>query len=443
MKRFIVTTAVNQTRVHPGFWSALLHAREHLNAELIVVGAVYKNPTVRGKRGEGDDVYAPELIPFLTRKRRVLGKNLTLFADIPVQPTAGNPTSGMEVFCKDTSAIIGHVKRAMTVVPAVSHPRVLWTTGACTKPSYSKSRAGARAREHHVLGALIIEVTGKTFFVRNVTANKDGSFTDLDATFTPSGVRQAAPALSVTAGDIHVGQEDFEALEALEGLVKTVQPKWLVLHDVLDFHARSHHGRDKRSMYDTRESTVDAELTENAGFLKQAQGWGAGKVAVVSSNHHDHLTRWLEECDPAADPLNAEAYHRLWLLALCNRRVDGQWSDPYAHYMQTIMGVKGVRFLARTESLRLAGVEHAFHGDKGVGGARGSIQAFAKLGSKTTIGHSHRPGIQEGCFQVGVTGRLDMGYTLGQPKTQLHAHVVLQADGRRQMIITQGVKYRG
>lgn len=442
MKRFIITTAVNQARVHQGFWESLLAAKIHLDAELVVVAAKYNNPSTRNKKGE-PDIYDPEVLAYLTRKRRALGKNLTLFADIPVQPTSGNPTSGMEVFCKDTSAIIGHVKRAMTVVPAIRHPRVLWTTGACTLPSYSKSRAGARAKEHHVLGALIVEVVGKTFFVRNVTANKDGSFTDLDATYTPSCVLQAKPALSVTAGDIHVGQDDLQALRALEGLVKTVQPKWLVLHDVLDMSSRSHHKRNKRHAYSGRFAQVDTELLANSVFLQKASKWGSEKIAVVASNHHSHLDVWLQDNDPQSDPINAPAYHRMWSDAYSLYNLLGRWVDPYEHEMRQRKVPKSVVFLPRGGSLRLAGVEHSLHGDKGANGARGSAKGFARLGCKVIVGHAHTPAIIDGAFVVGVTGRLDMEYTIGAPSSWLHAHVVLGADGKRQMIITQKESFRG
>jgi hypothetical protein len=357
---------------------------------------------------------------------------------MPVQPTASNPTNGMEVYASETSGIMGHVKRQMTVIPTDHRvPRVMWSTGACTLAKYSRTRAGQRAKKHHILGAVVVEVVGKKFFVRNVTANarKDGGFSDLDTYYGPHNVYENDNALSVTLGDIHVGQEDDAALAAAEGLVRIMKPKSLVLHDVLDFDARSHHRQSPESRWDRRFDTVSGELDANAAFIKRARTWGAEQVDIVESNHHEHLVRWLREFKEENDVINAPFYHRLKADQFEQRHETGQWPNVYEMEMRK-RGVRaGVRFLTRDSSHKLARVEHAFHGDKGVNGARGSIKAYAKLGVKCTIGHSHTPGILDGVFQTGVTGRLDMEYN-NHPNTWLHAHVVLHADGKRQLVVT-------
>ncbi len=444
MKTYIVTSAVNLSTLNKPFWASILQFKKHNNAEVRVVAIRYKNPTSKSeaRKARELDKYAPELTSYLTRREERLGPNLTLFADIPAQPTASNVLSGLEVYAAETSGIVGHVKRQMQVIPTDHEiPRVLWTTGACTMPNYSKTRAGARAKKHHVFGALIVKVVGKRFYVRNVTANNDGSFSDLAEKYTPTGVEQNDAAESVTAGDIHVGQEDPASLEALEELVRMMQPRWLVLHDVLDFHARSHHRRDRRSMYASRFDTVKAELNSNAAFLKQVRPWGQERTAIVASNHHDHLTRWLEEFDPATDPVNAPEYHALWTMLYIYRDDTGGWPDTYEMAMRARDVPDDYVFLGRDQSLKVGGVEHRYHGDKGPGGARGSIRAFSKLGVKVNIGHSHSPGILDGVFQTGSTCRTDLEYTSGQPRTHLQAHIVTHADGKRQLIVVVRGKF--
>lgn len=445
MKRFIISTAVNDTKVHAGFFASMQQYAKANNAELLIVAAKYKNPTA--KRGPAkklrDCTYAAELLPYLVDHEMKLGPNLTLFANLPIQPTASNPTSGLEVFCQRSSAIVGHVKRALSVVPTDHRtPRVIWSTGACTVAKYSRSRAGVRAKKHHVFGAVVVDVarSGK-FFVRNVSALSDGSFSDLDKRYTPRGVRKNDRALSVTAGDIHVGQEDDAALEALEGLVACMKPKHLVLHDVLDFDARSHHRQDTFSRYERRFDTVEAEMVANAAFYQRVSSWEADEIDVVESNHHEHLTRWLREFKEENDPVNAPFYHQLKGDLYRAYNENGEWPNAYELEMRAHDVDPGVRFLKRSDSLKLARVEHAFHGDHGISGSRGSIRAYARLGVKVTIGHSHTPGILDGVFQVGVTGKLDMGYN-SRPSTWLHAHVVLHADGKRQMVVCVGSEFR-
>lgn len=443
-RKYIVTTAVNDTKAHQGFMDSIAHLVAE-GYELKIMAAMYKNPTA--KRGKAkrikDQTYDAQLVPYLTRKDVRLGRNITLFGSVPVQPTANTALSGLEVYASGTSGIIGHVKRQMQVIPTDDRtPRVLWTTGACTLAKYSRTRAGARAKKHHVIGALIVECErGGEFFVRNVTANADGSFTDLDKLYTPKGVKQAPRALSVTLGDIHVGHEDEDVLAASEELVSLLRPQHLVLHDVYDGSSRSHHRMSTRDRWDTRYDLVENEVVAVSAALRRFQSWGATEMDIVRSNHDEHLTRWLEEFDHKKDIVNDPYYCALKARCYDFRKEFGRWPNELELECRRL-GLKGLfKFLDREESLKIGDVQHAFHGDKGVNGSRGSLRAYAKLGVKVTIGHSHTPGILDGAFQTGVTASKLMGYN-HMPSTWLHAHVVLGADGKRQLIIIVGGRFR-
>lgn len=440
-KRFIITTAVNDTRAHAGFMASIASYCEHTGATLKIVAAKYRNPTAKRSKAKRlkDATYDAAVLPFLTRKEERLGPNLTLFADLPIQPTASNALRGNEVYCAGTSAIIGHVKRQMMVVPTDSRtPRVLWTTGACTVAKYSLSRAGQRAKKHHVLGAVVVKVESNgTFHVRNVSANKDGSFTDLDTIYTPDGAYEAGRALSVVAGDIHSGQDDAESRKGLRKLLDKVRPLHFVLHDVLDMHSRSHHRKSQRDRFDTSKQLVGAEVWGACSDVDDMSGWGPRDMEthIVRSNHDEHLTRWLEEFVAKEDPENDEYFCDLKSRIYRERRRTGKWPNEFElefrrHYPDN----DNVHFLGREDTLNIGNVAHEFHGDDGVNGSRGSIQAYTRLGIKCTIGHSHTPGILDGVFQVGVTGTKRMGYNK-RPSTWLHAHVVLGADGKRQLVI--------
>lgn len=446
-KRYIISCAVNNTKLHVGWGSIKQYAHE-TGATILVQAAMYKNPTAsRGKNKKvRDNTYAEELKPYLTRKDIRLGQNLTFFGSAPVQPTASTAFGGLEVAAGYTSGILGHVKRQMTVVPTDSRtPRVLWTTGAITMPKYSRSRAGWKASKHHVIGALIVEVErGGEFFVRNVSINRDGSFTDLDRVYTPTGSKQAPAALTLTLGDIHVGHEDEEVLGATRDLVALLRPKHLVLHDVYDGSARSHHRHSQRDRYDARFDRVEKEVEAVARFLQECSTTWSPKqmeVDVISSNHHDHLTRWLEEHDGRQDPVNDPYHSHLKSRCYLFRDQHGRWPNELELECRRL-GVGGrVKFIGREESLKVGPVEHAFHGDKGVNGTRGSLRAYTRLGVKCTIGHSHTPGILDGVFQTGLTATKLMEYN-HRPSTWLHAHVVLGADGKRQLIVIVKGRYR-
>jgi hypothetical protein len=445
MRTFIITTAVNNTPVAAGFWATLNAYAAERKAKILVIPSLYKNPTAKRSKATRDreNRYAPEVLPHLVNRRVKLAPGLTLMGDVPVQPTAGNPLSGMEILAATSSAIVGHVTRQVVCVPTDRRdPRVLWTTAACTVPKYGKSRAGARAKEHHSVGALVVEVDRDgTFFVRHLCASRDGSFYDLGTHWSTKGVR-AGRAAAVILGDIHVGADDPKVLAASKHLVAALKPQALVLHDVLDMSSRSHHRQSLRDGFDGLDKLVEVEVRDACQFLADASEWGSEETYVVRSNHDTHLERWLEECDPRRDPLNAPYYHRLWTDAYTARINDERWPNLFAMEAHRFIGEASLTFLGREDALRIAGCELAFHGDLGTNGSRGSIRAYARLGVKTVIGHSHTPAWFQGCVQVGVTGKLDMGYN-AKPSTWAHAHCVVHPDGKRQLIFLRGSRYKG
>src|SRR5206468_12365404 len=123
--------------------------------------------------------------------------NLVLAADVKTQPTASSPLSGFESLTGGESCILGHTKMQLRSVPVPTgrYPKLLTTTGACTKPNFTDSKAGALGKFPHYLGAVLVELDGKRFHLRQLNADRlDGSFIDLDTLYTPQGVRRAPPA---------------------------------------------------------------------------------------------------------------------------------------------------------------------------------------------------------------------------------------------------------
>ena len=100
-----------------------------------------------------------------------------------------------------------------------------------------------------------------------------------------------------------------------------------------------------------------------------------------------------------------------------------------------------VRVLGGDESLVVCGVELGMHGDRGPNGARGSARNLRRIGVRSIIGHSHSPEIAEGCYQTGTSTRLRLEYNSG-PSSWLNAHVVLNADGKRQLVIIVDGRFR-
>lgn len=442
--RFIVTSAQNATPVHDGFWASLKVAAEHLGAEIIVIPTRYRNPTSQWSASqENEEWWVEEVTPFLFNTRKKLCSNLTLLGDIKVQPTATQPLTGLEGLTGGESAIVGHSKIQFRVipVPAGKTPKILTTTGACTVKNFTDSKAGQLGKFHHSLAATVVEVYGGRFHLRQISADSDGGFTDLNKSYTPQGVQDAPPALGLVMGDSHVRFIDPKVEKATfgsGGIVETLNPRTLVWHDVLDGYSVNPHNAENVFSAFAKHSrgydNVRVEIEDTVCFLDKYTG--DRKSVVVSSNHNDFLQRWVLTHDWKTDPKNAQFYLETAAAMLDSTTMGtggAEYQDPFTHWVEKLSKNPGVKCLKIDESLTLAGIEVGIHGHQGPNGSRGSAKNLSRLGAKTIIGHSHTPCIQEGCFQAGTSTPLRLEYTHG-PSSWLNTHVVVYASGKRSLI---------
>ncbi len=450
-KRYIITAAQNATPVHDAFWDALKHCAKHLDAEILVVPLRYKNPTSRwSKSQENDESWDPKVTPYLWNQRRRLGPNLTLLADVKVQPTASEPLSGFEAMTAGDSAILGHTKLQLRSVATPSHKmaKILTTTGACTRPNYTDSKAGKKGEFHHSLAAVLVELDGPLFFLRQLNARSNGEFTDLTTTYSARGPRDAERPLALVQGDTHVDFVDRGVADATfgkRGILATLRPRVLVWHDLLDgYAANPHHvGNPFNSIAkrQTGRDNVAAEVRRAAEFVVTHTPKGVQSV-VVPSNHDDFLRRWVIRADWREDPTNAEFYLNTALHMVQETKMTERgtsYPSPFAYWMNKL--APDVRCLNGDESFVLGGVELGLHGDRGPNGARGSLKNLRRIGVRSIVGHSHSPGIEEGAYQVGTSTSLRLEYN-GGPSSWLNAHCILHADGKRQLLIIVGGRWR-
>lgn len=443
-KRYIITSAQNATPIHKEFWASLNVAAKALGAELVVIPIRYKNPTSRWTASQkNEERWADEVQAFLYNQRKKLNDNLVLVGDVKTQPTAASPLSGFEGLTGAESCILGHTKLQLKVVPvpAGKFPKILTTTGACTLPNFTDSKAGKLGAFHHSLGACLVEISGRKFFMRQLLGKGDGSFIDLDKEYTPTGVKDAPPALGLVMGDTHVRFADPKVMNATfgkGGMVDVLDPQTLVWHDLHDGYSHNPHhvGNPFVGIAKTfaKFGDVRDEVASSINFVATATD--KRKSIIVPSNHNDFLSRWVVKSDWKTDPLNAEFYLETALAmakATKMTRKGAEYPDPFTYWVSKLCKNSNVRCLDVDESFTLAGIECGMHGNIGPNGSRGSIKNLSRLGQKTIIGHSHSPGINEGCYQTGTSTPLRLEYTQG-PSSWLNSHVVVYANGKRSLI---------
>lgn len=448
---FIITAAQNATPVHKNTWATLKNMAEYYGqfyrTELQAIGTRYKNPTsFWSKNNEDDEWWDEEVMPYLLTDRRLLNSRLMVLGDMKVEWASNQPLQGLDALTKDKSGIVGHPKRALRSIPTPQHkqPKVMFTTGACTVANYTDTKRGQIGKFNHCLGALIVEIEGDTFYVRELTANENGCIIDLDMEFTPMGWHPAKRAQALVTGDIHERWKCKDVIratfDAKDSLMKLVRPRYLFLHDLLDFHSRNHHHRDDWLIsYGKRKfgiEDVKKEVDDAIRFANRVTPDDC-KTQIVSSNHDRAMTRWIKDkqYDFRNDPVNARFYIELIAPIMDGtKQTNGgiEIPDAFITYAKSRMN-KNVRFLEQGESFVVGNVEQAFHGDIAAGGARGTTTNLSIIGVKVNKGHSHTAEIVGGCYSAGTSANR-MEYEQGGPSSHSHAHILQDANGKRTII---------
>lgn len=444
---YIITSAQNATPIHKGFWESILFYAKKRGAEIIVLPSRYKNATSQWtQQQESHEWWDKNVTKYLFNGRHNIAGNVTVLGDVIVQPTAARPLSGLDTITQHMSGIVGHPKIELRCIatPQNKLPKIMITTGSCTIPNYTDSKAGKKGEFHHSLGAVVVENMGKRFYMRHINAVSDGSFCDLDMEYTPRGIVKAPRPLGITLGDSHVQFIDKTVDMVTNEIIATLRPRHIFWHDVMDFYSRNHHHKGNWIVgYGKWKYGIDSVRVEFEESIKHIVDRTPKdtKSVVVGSNHPDAMQRWLKEVDWRQDPPNAEFYLECALNLVKSVKLgDGgvSYNDPFSDMGKKI--APHVTFLERDDSFILGDVEHAFHGDQGVNGTRGSTMALSKVGVKVTKAHNHTPEVIDGCHSVGKsTGKLE--YESGA-SSHLNSHVLQYYNGKRTHIHIINGKWR-
>ncbi len=451
---YVLTSAQNNTHVHSRLWRNLQAYAAHRGARLLVSRFTY-NKASYGKRSVkpgtksvedySDLWYAPEIEAHAFDDRLAITPSLTFCGEINISPTAARPLSGFENYTGRSSGIFPHAKHAMVSIASLHAAKFNYTTGCCTLRNYLQKKAGLKAEHTHTYGALVVEVDEDgRWFVRQLQADEQGDFQDLDVSVTGGRVRIGQRVEAVQWGDIHVDQLDPQVRATnwgVGGILDTLRPRYQFLHDTLDFKSRNHHdARDPHEQfrkYARGVDNVEQELRRVATFLADEAARAGCATVVVESNHDRALLRWLRDSEFRADPANAEFYLRAQRLVYGALR-DERPLHLFGEIVRQMGAPRATRFLSTGESFvtckSVGGIENGLHGHAGPNGTRGTPAQFARLGRATNTGHTHSAGIIDGAFTAGVSARLRMGYNDDGPSSWSHSHIVTYPRGGRAIV---------
>lgn len=449
----VFTAAVSGCAADLAFFNALEYYCRVRDAKLVIMPIRYKNPTKKEEDAAyDDDEIDPYLAPYVTEEP-IVNSNVKFRAlcDLKIQATADSPLTGMEPLAKGYNTIIGHPQLQMKTIMQrdSSIPLFLTTTGCVTLPVFSKTKAGYKAHFHHSASAIVVEFDSDGI-IHMRQLNFDGvGFYDLDAYYTDNTRVPNDRVEAVIVGDEHVIFMDQKVKAATytdeDSIMNVLDPKVIVRHDVLDCYAISHHHRHNffvkyKKGLDGLDN-IATELEETLSHILNTTREDQISV-IVASNHNDHLCKWLNEADPKSDQVNAKLYHYLMYSMIDHLEETGQIGNPFKMYSNLRHGdVERVKFLGRNDSFMVLDIELADHGDAGFNGSRGSRKQYSNLSKKTVIGHSHNPGIEKSCYQVGTSTKLRLEYNTG-PSNWANTHCVIYPNGKRQLITIINGKWR-
>lgn len=457
-KTLVFTCAQNNTRLHDGFWGALMGYCKDRGAELHVSRFTYNKASYGKKsvkpgsqrRSDFDDLwYDARIIPFASDTSVQITPDLVWCGELNIIPTRKLPLSTMKTYTRQASGIIPHVKMHMESVPTMKYEpaRFLYTTGAVTQRNYIQKAAGQEADFHHVFGALVVEIDEDgEWFVRQLNADKTGGFYDLTTYYRPYDGHPVPDqrVQAITHGDIHLGKGDpsidtvvWSGTSDRPSVVAVLKPREQFIHDLVDFTARNHHEIKKwRAMADRYHGNKDHVRQEfeaaNTFLWNVAKYSNDCSIYVVESNHDTAIDLWLGNTDALKDAVNADFWIEMNYLMRLDARYEGLTAFQSA-MKRTLWGDPVYTILAEDTSYKILGeIEAALHGHLGPNGARGNPKNLRTVG-KANTGHTHSAGIVDGVYTAGVYGNLDMGYNKGLSSWS-NSMVVTYANAKRAVL---------
>lgn len=439
-KTYFVTAAIAGQSLDKNFFQSIQTFCKEKNAQLIVL-------PMRGIVSK-DDEFTPDIEMYQEFISTEVSFNENLKAqDMRLSPQQILPLTGFSrLGARGYSFIFASPKQHLVSIPQNTYPHLQVTTGAMTRPdNYRPNRIGMLGLQDHRIGGLVVEIRDKkTFHIRQVQADRDGSFYDLNYLYTPVS-RLDAEAEAIYAGDFHAGWQDKSAVAALHEQIQLLKPKYLFTGDVFDGTSISHHHEKniyKRLHHKPEHlKTLKMELENMVKEIEPFTKYPFMEFMAIRGNHEEALIKYLDSEDRGAtfDIVNVKDPGAF----LFYKRVAEQ-ADPFQVWVEKEHPeLQKVTWLNRKSSIRIAGIQCAVHGDIGTGGAKASPQSLAESLGDACTGHCHRPRIYHGIWTAGTLSVFNMPYTEAESASAwLHANISIYKSGMRQMLISVNGKWK-
>jgi len=443
--KFIISWCQSETDINEPFLVNMEAYADVINADILIIAGRYRNPSslstsenLKDKEKNIKNTWHKRVLPYLDAKRHKIHKHLEILSDVKIQPTASTPLSGINGLTGLESCVIGHPRvhlKSLPILDGYPH-KLLLTTGSVSIENYTDTKVGKKGEFHHTYGFVIVELDGDDFHIRQVTADNDGSFYDLQFCVDNSEVSLHSGAEAIVFGDIHLGETNQDAFNtSIEMAYNLNCYDNIIIHDVFNGHSISHHELNQPFQLLNRENdgsdSLIKELSELVDFFNE---YDDCEFTVVRSNHDEFLDRWLSSNDWRKNS-NKKAY-----LDLAYHLSETKNTKGVIPMYLEMNDIKNVYCLGIDESYRIAGIECGVHGHIGANGSRGSAMQFKDMNTKSITGHTHSPIRIDGHSSVGTLTHLRVGYNKGM-SSWLNSNVVIYPNGKSQHVHIINNKY--
>lgn len=284
------------------------------------------------------------------------------------------------------------------------------------------------AKNYVLPTALVVDVLDdKTFLTRYVASTRSGVVYDLKYKFTTRSVEESRP-LSLIMGDVHVLEQDENAIQASKEMISMLKPKEVVVQDFFDGASVNHHEINRAVDFQQvpslhEEALITKELLDDLSEISE-------KVIYLQSNHENFLLTWLN------GPQNFWRLNRNYELA-CElqlyRLKTGK--HPIIKLLE-LESYHNVEFVSEKDK-HYVGKVLVKHGHEGY---RQGFIASSKIYNYFVQGHLHSPAVFRNSVMVGLTSKLDQGYNDSCSSNWGHANAIIHPDSSIQLLnIIEGV----
>lgn len=458
----VITSAVADAPVNEGFYNALRAYHKDRKASIFIRPVNLETSGLQKELLESD--FAHVIINTINLRRDLSLHNLKLLAKM-VDPLTGTNKLG-----SGETRIYGHIQRRLKTRAFVdSNLESLFniTTGALTDPDYMggkyvQERTAEFAMERHFYGAVVLEKTSSRrgvhipglgrFHIRFIeyvkevpdeTGKKvvlqDPYFMDLNKAYHASGKVRDIQIEALVFGDLHFGATDQHAsLESKRSLIQKFKPKRIYTHDDYDGKEINHHERDRIIAQGMLALMRANSLEEGLHYLREnleailEVAPPETEILRVRSNHPHWVERYLQ-----GGTFMKESQNTAIGIELAKAMTEGM--DPIDYFLKKHMRPELYR---RVKTLRpgepinegTRPVVVHMHGDKGVNGARGSINAFIEATEASISGHVHNDEVYNRITIIGAMAKYPQPYAKEGFSKALISNAIIGPNGEIQTL---------